>query len=177
MKNGCIFVSVASYRDYVCSNTVKSLFEMANNPDKIFIGICQQNKQGDSDCLDEIDDKFKRNIRILRISHEEAKGPTYARYLCSTLWDNEEFYFQIDSHTKCVQNWDTKCIDMIHEIKTLGLSQKPVLSYYPRQIIDYNGYQTNWFFMGVLGLIGTFLGYWVIQLVGNEKKKNQEVIA
>ena len=43
-------------------------------------------------------------------------------------------------------------------------------------IIDYNGYQTNWFFMGVLGLIGTFLGYWVIQLVDNEKKKNPSQI-
>jgi predicted MFS family arabinose efflux permease len=40
-------------------------------------------------------------------------------------------------------------------------------------IIDYyklDGYQTNWFFMGVLGLIGTFCGYWVFKLIRAENK-------
>jgi predicted MFS family arabinose efflux permease len=37
-------------------------------------------------------------------------------------------------------------------------------------IIDHFGYQANWAFMGVLGLIGTALGYWVIQLVKKESK-------
>ncbi|WNM20412.1 MDR family MFS transporter [Flavobacterium capsici] len=39
------------------------------------------------------------------------------------------------------------------------------------QIIEhFGGYQTNWFFMGILGLIGTALGYWTIKLVEAEKK-------
>ena len=36
-------------------------------------------------------------------------------------------------------------------------------------IIDNFGYQANWFFMGILGLIGVGLGYWVIILVKKEK--------
>lgn len=31
------------------------------------------------------------------------------------------------------------------------------------------GYQMNWLFMGILGLIGTLAGYWVIRLVAEEK--------
>lgn len=37
-------------------------------------------------------------------------------------------------------------------------------------IIDQFGYQANWFFMGILGLIGVLLGIWVIKLVALEKK-------
>lgn len=37
-------------------------------------------------------------------------------------------------------------------------------------IIDGFGYQANWAFMGVLGLIGTALGLWVMDLVKKEKE-------
>ena len=33
------------------------------------------------------------------------------------------------------------------------------------------GYQMNWLFMGILGLIGTAAGYWVMRLVAEEKLK------
>lgn len=36
-------------------------------------------------------------------------------------------------------------------------------------VIDYFGYQANWVFMGMLGLIGVFLGYWVVVLVEKER--------
>ncbi len=37
-------------------------------------------------------------------------------------------------------------------------------------IIDNFGYQLNWLFMGILGLIGVSLGIWVIKLVALEQK-------
>jgi predicted MFS family arabinose efflux permease len=38
------------------------------------------------------------------------------------------------------------------------------------EIIEYSGYQANWFFMGVLGLVGTLSGYWVFKLIQAEHK-------
>ena len=38
------------------------------------------------------------------------------------------------------------------------------------EIIGHHGYQANWLFMGILGIIGIFLGYWVIDLVKKENK-------
>lgn len=35
-------------------------------------------------------------------------------------------------------------------------------------VIDWFGYQSNWMFMGILGLIGTAFGYWVINLIADE---------
>jgi MFS family permease len=43
-------------------------------------------------------------------------------------------------------------------------------------IIDRFGYQMNWAFMGVLGVIGTLLGFWVIRLIAEEKIQHPEII-
>ena len=144
IKPNTIFVSIASYRDSVCSTTAESLFSMADNPKDVFVGICQQNNSNeDQECVNSnssiISNNIK-NIRTIRIPHYEAKGPTWARYLCSTLWDGEQYYFQIDSHTKFIKGWDTKCINMINLIKNSGLSQKPVISHYPK---EYSAYESN----------------------------------
>lgn len=141
LKQNTIFVSIASYRDDICTDTLDSLFKMAEHPNRIFVGICQQNQEEeDKDCLSAIiNTPLENNVRIIRIPHYQAKGPTYARYLCSTLWNGEEFFLQIDSHTKFVKNWDSICINMIRNIKQNKISQKPVLSYYPK---EYKNYQT-----------------------------------
>jgi len=131
-----IFVSIASYRDDSCSNTIHNLFENAKEPTRIFVGICQQNNSiYDKDCLNFSSyQKYKNNIRIIRIPYYDAKGPVYARYLCACLLENEDYFLQIDSHTVFIKNWDEICISMINEIKSLGISNKPVISYYPKDI-------------------------------------------
>ena len=145
IKSNTIFVSIASYRDNVCTKTVQSLYEMADNPNKVFVGLCQQNNnKEDPECItNDIRNKYSNNIRIIRIPYFDAKGPTWARYLCSTLWDGEEYYFQIDSHTKFVKGWDTLCINMINLIINSGLSLKPVLSHYPKEYEAYANYNLN----------------------------------
>jgi hypothetical protein len=137
IKENSIFVSIASYRDDECEKTIKSLFDNAKNKNNCFIGICQQNNfNTDNDCL--INNEWNCNIRIIRIPYFEAKGPTYARYLCSGLWNGEEYYLQIDSHTIFIKDWDEKLINMIKEIKNRKLSFKPVISHYPIDIIKIN---------------------------------------
>ena len=141
-KKGTIFVSLASYRDKSCLMTLRSLFKNAENPSRIFVGVCQQNKPEDQDCLNDFDSEYKQNIRVIRIPHHQAKGPTAARYLCSTLFDSEEYYVQIDSHITFVPNWDRLCIDMIQDLKGKGVD-KAVLSYYPSDWSEEESYHKN----------------------------------
>ena len=124
-----IFVSIASYRDDVCSSTLLDLYNKSDDPEHVFVGICQQNDAKDPDCIPK-EFKYKNNVRIIRLKNIEAKGPTYARYLCSKLYENETYFMQIDSHSTFVKGWDTKCKDMIDLLKSSGV-EKPVLSYYP----------------------------------------------
>lgn len=130
-----IFVSIASYRDTLCGSTVTNLFHMAKHPERIHVGICQQNKASDVDCLADL--PYKDRVRIIRINYQKAKGPTFARYLCSKLYQHEDFFMQIDSHMLFVRDWDEKAIHMIHTLETHTTSNKVVLSHYPPDYTDY----------------------------------------
>lgn len=123
-KNRRIFVSVASYRDVECTNTIHDMFTKASHPERVFVGLIQQNKSTDPDCV--VDPKYAPNVRRMNLKHTQAKGPCYARYLASCLYRGEEFFFQIDSHTKFNKGWDTDLIAMINE-----LPPKSVISNYP----------------------------------------------
>lgn len=124
-----IFISIASYRDNECSTTINSIYENAKRPENINIGICQQNDNQDPDCLmnKELYNKYKKQIRIVRIPHTDARGPTYARYICSHLWNGEEYFLQIDSHMKFFKDWDEK---IINNYKNIG-DDKAIISSYP----------------------------------------------
>lgn len=121
-----IFVSVASYRDSECIETVKALFDSASRPDRVFVGICEQNREDAEACIPR-QFKWNHRVRRLTIPSGEAKGPTYARYLCSTLFRGEAYFCQIDSHSKFAKGWDDKAVAILKQCP----AQKPVLSHYP----------------------------------------------
>jgi len=134
-----IFVSVASFRDILCSKTIHHIFEMAKEPSRIFIGICEQNDPNSPKEECPIIQKYASNIRKMKLHYKDAKGPTWARYLCSKLYKNEDYFLQIDSHTLFVRDWDEKCIGMIKSLENSPSieNKKVLLSHYPPQMDDY----------------------------------------
>jgi hypothetical protein len=133
LKNGKIFVSVASYRDDQCSDTVKSLIDNADRPDLLRIVICQQNGLFDDDCLSS-SDKKGAIVEIERLFNLQARGPTYARWKIQQRIGNEEYYLQLDSHSRLVKGWDTSLKNQLE----LCPSDHPVLTQYPSdyQIVE-----------------------------------------
>jgi hypothetical protein len=138
-NDNTIFISIASYRDKDCIHTIIDCFEKAKYPKNITLGICQQNKDEDMDCIyNEHYEKIKNyhpQIKVIRIPFYEARGPTFARYWCATLWEGENYFMQIDSHTRFEKDWDEKCLSMVK-----GFNKKEiVLSTYPPEI----GHETS----------------------------------
>ena len=43
--------------------------------------------------------KWGSQIRSITVPFSEARGPTHARHLAATLYRNEDYFFQIDSHS------------------------------------------------------------------------------
>lgn len=125
MNEETIFVSIASYRDKKCTSTVEHLFKMAQFPRLVFVGLCIQNKVGDPICKI----PYPENVRVIHMDYKQARGPTFARYLCSTLFQNENYFMQIDSHCLFVKHWDTLIIRQLKSV--LPKSPKPILSHYP----------------------------------------------
>jgi Glycosyltransferase (GlcNAc) len=145
--DGSIFLSLASYRDENCFNTLHWAYGNATNPEKLFTGLVQQNcvnncKTGvlvggiiqeappDDGCHDlfcRANPSYCGNIRHLFIDEDESLGPYAARYFASKLWYGESWYLQVDAHMTFLKDWDSISIQMLNAAPT----KKPVLSHYP----------------------------------------------
>lgn len=126
-----IFVSIASYRDPETPHTLHSLFAQSSCPSRVFIGVCFQcDEKEDADCfsLEGLPPEWARNVRSIRLPWRDARGPVWARYLIQThLLQDEDFFLQIDAHTRAAHHWDERLICMLRRCG----SSKPVLSSYP----------------------------------------------
>lgn len=121
-----IFVSIASYRDPDCQNTVRDLFDKAARPERVSIGICWQFvPHEDDDCF--VVETRPAQVRTIHVHASESKGACWARSQVQSLWQGEDYYLQIDSHMRFVPGWDELLIAMLAQCA----SPKPVLSTYP----------------------------------------------
>ncbi len=118
-----IFVSIASYRDPEISKTVNDIITKAKNPELLRIVVYEQNGPDDPSIFGVYP---VGQVLVLRDHFTLAKGPTYARYIIQKEYRNEEYYLQIDSHMRTINNWD-------HILKhMLKLVPEPsVLTQYP----------------------------------------------
>jgi hypothetical protein len=122
LKNGKIFVSIASYRDPLLQQTINSLLKTCDNRLLLRVVICEQNSTVDDFSLKD----FPTEVEVIRMPHADARGPCWARYLIQQEYQGEEFYLQIDSHTKFLnKGWDTSLKKMLE-----NLPEKACLSNY-----------------------------------------------
>jgi len=150
-KDGSIFLSAATYRDENCFNTIHQAYEKAKNPEKLFVGLVQQNchancrsgvlenlKMEDVPPDDDCEKLFcetplgkpiceNKQIRVLNIDEPESLGPYAARFFASKLWYGEDWFMQTDAHMTFATHWDAISIDMLHKAP----SKKPIISHYP----------------------------------------------
>lgn len=156
-EDGSIFVSIASYRDVTCGATLKKAYERAKFPEKISVGIVQQNCDSpdkcytgtgwaetrrwvprigpDPDCARDFCESAlgKKHcdagrVRILRLDEIDALGPFFTRFVNSKLWRGENFYMQIDAHTDFRSGWDVSLDAQMKATKSYPMS---IISNYP----------------------------------------------
>ena len=96
-----IFVAIAAYRDNLCHETLRSLFTGAAYPERVRVGLVQQNAPEDRDCVEEYCEKVgaavcrKDQVTVQNIRHVDSKGVNAARYLTQQMLKDEEFWFQV----------------------------------------------------------------------------------
>lgn len=122
-----IFVSIACFMDKDIINTIEDCLKKAKNSNQIVFGICLQYDKND-DFLKKYDNNPQ--FKIHRMDWKNAKGPTYARYLISNLINNEDYFLQIDCHTRFFENWDEIAISCLKECN----DNKSILTAFPISI-------------------------------------------
>jgi hypothetical protein len=123
-----IFIQIAAYRDPQLIPTIESLIDNAKYPDNLTFGIC--NQYHPEDTFQNLtnyrnDDRFK----IIDVLYTDAKGACWARNQIQSLYDNEEYTFQLDSHMRFEKNWDETLINEIKLLQNKGY-EKPLITGY-----------------------------------------------
>lgn len=123
-----IFVSVASYRDSDLPNTIQSMIENADNPQNLHIGVVQQSTRSEV-----VDFSQNPHIKNMWMPPQKAQGAGYARALAQEMYDGEDWFLQVDSHTRFDPGWDTKFIHMYEQASSSN--ERIILSHFPKAFV------------------------------------------
>lgn len=140
-----IFVSIASYRDPELIPTLHDMIKTAKHPENLNIAIFWQDDKEIKTFLNQGMRLIKKKkhlgyplhqlkykharISILSVHYYESKGACWARHMAESLFKNETYFLQIDSHCRFIQDWDHEMITMLNSLR--DKSPKPILSSYP----------------------------------------------
>jgi Glycosyltransferase (GlcNAc) len=121
-KNNLIFISIAAYRDPQLVPTLVDCMKKASNPDRLRFGVCWQRDTDDPPLTLRNDPR----LRILDVNWRDSKGACWARAEIMKLWQDEDWFLQVDSHCRFIDGWDTVLLRTMTETG----SAKPILSTY-----------------------------------------------
>jgi len=122
-----IFVSIASYCDELLFFTIKDCINKAKDPNSIYFGIVDQNDTSQKHYIDQL--PFSNQIRYIYINKLDTLGVSWARNIAFSLYDDEDYLLQIDSHMLFEKNWDETLLNQYNDLKKISL--KPIISTYP----------------------------------------------
>ncbi|MBF0311341.1 MAG: methyltransferase domain-containing protein [Magnetococcales bacterium] len=127
-EEATLFVSIAGYRDLELPQTLEDLFAKAKHPRRVVAGVLSQLALGDGYEYRRIPEAWKDQIRLVTVDAASSMGVCWARHrVQNELFDLEDYYLQIDSHSRFDQNWDVLLIDMLARCPT----EKAVLTTHP----------------------------------------------
>lgn len=121
-----IFIQISAYRDQELFNTIRNAIEQSSGQYRLVFGVHEVIAPDDSVQHPE----FDAEVKILTSVAPENLGVNAGRHLANSLYDGEDYYYQVDSHMRFVQNWDAKAIADIKHYQRNGIP-KPLLTMYP----------------------------------------------
>jgi hypothetical protein len=99
-----IFISVASYCDPLLAFTLNSARAQASRPERVFVGLVDQHAPGAAHRPQ--DEWSLQHVRCTPVPALQARGPCWARALAMALYQGEDWFLQVDSHTWFEPGWD-----------------------------------------------------------------------
>jgi hypothetical protein len=119
-----IFVQISAYHDYELHKTIIDCIAKSSGENELYFGVHV--------CYKDIDDFLYiniPNIQYVKSKAPDGLGVGYGRYLANEFYNGEDYYLQVDAHTRFAQDWDINLIDD-HKIYT-DQGCKPILTAYP----------------------------------------------
>lgn len=129
-----IFISIASYKDPLLKYTITEAYNNAIMKRDLVFGIVDQSNENETIDINTL--PFKDQIRYVRLDPQQSRGCCWARSIAQSLWNGEEYFFQIDSHMGFDPGWDLWFIKSMEELRRHH--KKPIITGYPNGITAVN---------------------------------------
>ena len=130
-----VFVSIASYCDPVLAFTLERAVATARWPDRLHFGVVDQSPAASA--APAAAHVSPARLSYVRLDPLYARGPCWARAIAMSLYDGEEWFFQIDSHMDFDPGWDERL--MGQALRLLPGRKGVVLSAYPNAFVFEGG--------------------------------------
>lgn len=118
-----IFVQISAYQDHELHKTINDCIKKSSGKNELHFGVNLIFKE------DNIKIPCISNLKIQMSNAPENLGVGIGRYIANQFYDGEDFYLQIDAHTRFIENWDESIIKSFNLYKAEGCN--PVLTTYP----------------------------------------------
>jgi hypothetical protein len=125
-----IYVSISCLGiDTELIDTVKNCYLTAENPNDIYFGIVCT---GDEPFFEKIQNELK-NIKNIKYGYYPVEGNLgigIGRNLAALFYNDEDYFLQIDPHSRFIKKWDSYLIEKFNLAQKIVNNQKTVLSGY-----------------------------------------------
>jgi hypothetical protein len=113
LDSDTIFISIASYCDPLLKATIEDACAKAIYPDRLRFGVVEQTDLALRLAL--ADMPQAKQIRYLAIDRSHSRGVCWARNVAMSLYQQEDWFFQIDSHMLFKHGWDINLLQSAQE--------------------------------------------------------------
>lgn len=121
-----IFIQITSYHDLELEKTILDAINKSSGIHTINFGIHSIYYENNLIQIPNLS-----NVKYTISKAPENIGMGRGRALAHQFYSDEDYYFQIDSHSRFDKNWDTYLISLINHYKILGI-KKPLITNYPK---------------------------------------------
>jgi hypothetical protein len=123
-----IFIQITSYHDYELEKTIRDAIAKSSGETTLVFGVHSIFYE-DNSWVDPV--RQIPNVKLIESKAPENLGMGLGRSIAHSLYSGEDYYFQIDAHSRFDLNWDIFLINEIKIHKNNGF-KKPLITQYPK---------------------------------------------
>jgi len=121
-----IFVQISSYHDLELSKTIMNAIEKSSGINQINFGVHSIYYENNNIEIPDLP-----NVKYVISKAPDNIGMGRGRAIAHQFYAGEDYYLQIDSHSRFDNNWDSYLINLIEYYKSEGID-KPLITNYPK---------------------------------------------
>lgn len=125
-----IFISIPCLRDPEIYNTIEDIFSKAKDPSRVHVGLFYQYVTDEERVYVSEQLKSYKNLTVKFAYVQESLGINIGRNTARSIYSGQDYFLQIDSHTKFEKSWDANLIKCFEDAVEYIGSNKIILTSY-----------------------------------------------